>query len=84
MAKLKKTSEEFIDELIERLRVLEYEQRMSFALDILYNTTLWAGETHVDMMGLLECTKADIINTVIFPPDDDDDGDEWKKLINKN
>jgi hypothetical protein len=36
------------------------------------------------MMGILECAKADILQYVVYPNNDDDDGDEWKKLINNN
>jgi hypothetical protein len=84
MAEKQKTQEEFLDEIIEFVKSLPEGDRQSFACNSTFQITLWAGDNHLEMMGILECAKADILQYVVYPNNEDDDGDEWKKLINNN
>lgn len=84
MAEKEKTQEEFIDELIEFIKGLPEGDRQDFACNATFQSALWGGDNHIEMLGILECARADIIKFVVYAENDEEDGDEWKKLINNN
>jgi len=84
MADKIKGTEEFLDEIIDFIKALPDDEKASFACQATFQAALWGGINHVEMLGILECAKADITKFVVYPENDEEDGDEWKKLINNN
>jgi len=84
MAKTEKEQEEFLDEIVEFIKSLPDNDRQNFACQSTFQIALWAGVNHIEMVGILECAKADIIKFVVYPENDKEDGDEWKRLIDNN
>jgi hypothetical protein len=80
----RKTKEQFIDEMSEYIKTMPEEERADFGIAVMFHAVLWGGCNDLVMLGMLECAKMDIINEVINYNGDEDDGDEWKKLLNKN
>ena len=73
-----------MDEIIEFVKDLPDGERQNFACQSTFQIALWGGNNHVEMVGILECAKADIIKFVVYPDNDEEDGDEWKRLIDNN
>ena len=84
MAKTEKEQEDFLDEIIDFVKDLPEGDRQGFACNATFQIALWAGVNHIEMMGILECAKSDIIKFIIHPENDEKDGDEWKKLKGNN
>jgi hypothetical protein len=81
-----RTQEEFIDDIVDYVKLLPQEDKATFALNAMFELVLWGGCCNVEMLGIIECVKLDVIKFVINydGDDEDDEGEEWKKLINKN
>lgn len=73
MAKVTKTEEwqEAIKKHIDKLTT--DEERYSFAHLVIFDTALWTGYSTYETIGLLECVKADLLDT--FKNSSDCNGD---------
>jgi hypothetical protein len=73
--------DKFLDKIIDFIKALPDEEKLPFASEAVFQIALWAGFNHIEMMGILECAKGDIMEYVIYAEEDDNDGDDWKKLV---
>ena len=79
-----KDIDEYTQEIIDYIKSLSQEDRLLFACNSVFQTVLWAGSNHIEMLGILDCARCDIVKYVVNPSNDEQDGDEWKKLIDNN
>lgn len=84
MAKEKKDINDFVEEIIEYIKTLPHNEAMEFACESMFQIALWSGDNHIEMLGLVDCAREDIIKYVIYADHNENDGDEWKKLLNNN
>lgn len=84
MAKKEKDTEDLIDKIIGHIKTLSHDEAMEFACESIFQTALWAGDNDIEILGLVDCAREDIIKYVLYADNKEDDGDEWKKLISNN
>jgi hypothetical protein len=73
MAKKITATEEWQDAVRDHIKKLDEDEKRHFAHVIIFDTALWTGYNTYEMVGILECVKADLLNTLNEVEEDEDD-----------
>ena len=64
---------DFLVEIVKYVDSLEAGKRKDFVCSIIFNCVTHAGENDIEMLGILECVKSDIIKICIHEEENDDE-----------
>ena len=73
MAEKITATEEWQDAVRDHIKKLNEDEKRQFAHAIIFDAALWTGYNVYEMVGILECVKIDLLNTLNEAEDEDDD-----------
>jgi hypothetical protein len=68
--------EEWQDAVRDHIKKLDENEKRHFAHVIIFDTALWVGYNTYEMIGILECVKLDLLNTLNNADEEDDDEED--------
>jgi len=66
-------TEEWQEAVKKHIDKLDEDEKRRFAHTIIFDTALWVGYNTYEMIGILECVKMDLLNTLTNFEDEDED-----------
>ena len=64
-------TEEWQDAIIKHIKLLDENETKEFAHTLIFDLALWAGYNTYEMIGILECVKLELLETMNTVEEDD-------------
>ena len=64
-------TEEWQDAVIKHIKLLDEDEKRQFAHTLIFDLALWAGYNTYEMVGIIECVKLELLETMTNIEEDD-------------